>query len=73
VKPGDFQQLYEALNKLITDRVLSKRLGQAAWSTVKHKYSMETVTQQYAELFDHISNYHSQGRSSISQSSSYMG
>jgi glycosyltransferase involved in cell wall biosynthesis len=55
VQPGDFQQLYEALDVLMTDSSLSGRLGQAAWRTVQDRYSTESVTQEYVELFNRSS------------------
>lgn len=61
VQPGDFQELDEALDALITDSSLSARLGQAARRTVQHKYCAERVTQQYAELFERIVNSTSGG------------
>jgi len=56
VKPGDFRQLYEALDTLITDHSLSASLGAAARQTVLDRFSTETVTQQYVQLFRHASN-----------------
>lgn len=55
VQPGDFQQLRDGLDLLITDASLSTCLGQAAWQTVKDQYTAEAVTQEYAELFRHVS------------------
>jgi glycosyltransferase involved in cell wall biosynthesis len=51
VKARDFQQLYEALDTLLIDTVLSSSLGKAARRTVQNRYSAEIVTQQYIELF----------------------
>jgi glycosyltransferase involved in cell wall biosynthesis len=56
VQPGDFQQLFEALDVLITDSSLSARLGQAAWQTVQDRYSAQTVIKEYVELFERISS-----------------
>ncbi len=51
VKARDFQQLYEALDTLLIDTVLSSSLGKAARQTVQNRYSAEIVTQKYIELF----------------------
>jgi glycosyltransferase involved in cell wall biosynthesis len=51
IQPGDFQQLYGALDTLIRDSELAARLGQAAWKKVQDHYSAETVTHQYLSLF----------------------
>jgi glycosyltransferase involved in cell wall biosynthesis len=56
VKPGDFRQLYEALDTLITGHSLSASLGTAARQTVLDRFSADTVTQQYVRLFRHASN-----------------
>ncbi|MFO7683997.1 MAG: glycosyltransferase family 4 protein [Chloroflexota bacterium] len=51
VQPGEFQQLYDALDHLLTDDALAERLGRAGWQTVQDNYSATIVTQQYARLF----------------------
>ena len=51
VRPGDSQQLYDALDKLINDETLSRHLGQNAWQTVQERYSAVIVTQEYIDLF----------------------
>lgn len=51
VRPGDFEQLYEALARLLTDNELAARLGQAGWQTVQERYSAEIVNRQYINLF----------------------
>lgn len=54
VQPGDFQQLYEALEMLITNTNLGSRLGQAGWQTVQDNYSAEIVTKKYVKLFRQV-------------------
>jgi glycosyltransferase involved in cell wall biosynthesis len=56
IQPSDFQQLYSALDMLITNVPLSACLGQAAWRTIQDRYSAEIVTQEYVELFKRISS-----------------
>ena len=51
VRPGDYQQLYDALDRLLTDDVLAARLAQAGWQTVQDTYSATIVTERYARLF----------------------
>lgn len=51
VQPGNFQQLYEALDVMVSDQVLASRLGQAAVLTVQDQYSAGNVTKKYLSLF----------------------
>jgi glycosyltransferase involved in cell wall biosynthesis len=52
VKPGDFQQLYDALRHLTTNPSRSAALGAAAAQTVRARYSREIVARRYIELFE---------------------
>jgi glycosyltransferase involved in cell wall biosynthesis len=61
VQPGDLQQLYDALDTLITDAALSDCLGQAAWQTVQDRYSAKTVTRKYVTLFQHLTSQNGKG------------
>lgn len=51
VQPGDFQQLFGALDNLLTDAALATQLGRAGWQRVQEHYSTDIVTCQYQELF----------------------
>lgn len=51
VQPGDFPQLYHALDQLISDPERAFRLGRAALKTVRSQFSAEIVTDKYIELF----------------------
>jgi glycosyltransferase involved in cell wall biosynthesis len=51
VQPGDFQQLCQAIETLLTDPKLAARLGQAGWQTVQDNYSAEIVTRKYINVF----------------------
>jgi glycosyltransferase involved in cell wall biosynthesis len=51
VEAGSSQQLYDALDSLITDRPLSVRLGQNAWQTAQQRFAAERVTKEYVNLF----------------------
>jgi glycosyltransferase involved in cell wall biosynthesis len=51
VEAGNFQQLYDALDSLITDRALSMRLGQNAWQTARQRFAAERVAAEYVDLF----------------------
>jgi glycosyltransferase involved in cell wall biosynthesis len=51
IQPGDFHQLYRALNQLMADTNLASELGQAALKTVQANFSTEVVTKQYLALF----------------------
>jgi glycosyltransferase involved in cell wall biosynthesis len=54
VNPGDFQELYDALDTLLTDHALADNLGRAARQTVEEKYSETSVTAKYVALFRSI-------------------
>lgn len=56
IQPGDFEQLYAALERLITDPVLGEKMGEAGRHTVQGRYSAETVTQSYIALFNSLIN-----------------
>jgi len=56
VQPGDFQQLCEAIETLLTSPKLAARLGQAGWRTVQDNYSAEIVTQKYIHVFRQVAN-----------------
>jgi glycosyltransferase involved in cell wall biosynthesis len=51
VQPGNFEQLFEAIDIMVSDKVLASRLGQAAWQAVQHQYAVENITRQYLSLF----------------------
>lgn len=54
VRPGDFQQLYDALDTLLTDTKLIAHLGRAGWQAVQDRYSAEIGTRAYEQLFCQI-------------------
>jgi glycosyltransferase involved in cell wall biosynthesis len=54
VSPGNFQQLYDALELLINNKELAYQLGRSGWHTVQEHYSAEFVTKKYAELFSRL-------------------
>jgi glycosyltransferase involved in cell wall biosynthesis len=56
VQPGDFQQLREAIETLLTNPKLATRLGQAGWQTVQDNYSAEIVTQKYINVFRQVAD-----------------
>lgn len=51
VEPNDFQGLHRALLRLIDRPEMAANLGRAARESVQARYSVETVTEQYVELF----------------------
>lgn len=51
VQPGNAQQLFEALDVLLSDRQLASRLGQAAWQIAQNQYSAASSTEKYLSLF----------------------
>jgi glycosyltransferase involved in cell wall biosynthesis len=51
VQPGDYQELYQALDVLICNHALASQLGESAWKTVHDRYSAKIVTDKYLTLF----------------------
>ena len=51
VQPGNFEQLFEALDVMLSDKSLASRLGQAARQAVQNQYAVEKITTQYLSLF----------------------
>ena len=62
VNPGDIQQLFDALDLLLTDTTLSTNLGKAARQTIQTKYSSKIVIKEHIELFKSVSASYSKTR-----------
>jgi glycosyltransferase involved in cell wall biosynthesis len=56
IEPGEFRQLYDALDLLLSDASLSATLCKSARKSFQHKYSSEIVTQRYIDLFENLAN-----------------
>ena len=54
VEPGNFQQLYDALEIIMSDKELAGQLAQAGWQTVQQQYAADIVTEKYAGLFGRL-------------------
>jgi glycosyltransferase involved in cell wall biosynthesis len=54
IEPGNHQQLYNALEMVMTDKELASKVGQSGWHTVREHYSAGIVTKKYAELFSRL-------------------
>jgi glycosyltransferase involved in cell wall biosynthesis len=54
VTPGNFQQLYDALEMVMTDKELASRLAQAGWQSVQEQYTADIVTEKYAGVFGRL-------------------
>jgi glycosyltransferase involved in cell wall biosynthesis len=52
VRPKEFEDLYRALETLLSDQHLGRRLGQEARRTAENRYSETAVTSRYIELFN---------------------
>jgi glycosyltransferase involved in cell wall biosynthesis len=51
VQAGDFQELFRALDILISDTTLASRFGRSACETAQSNYSAEAVMKKYLSLF----------------------
>jgi glycosyltransferase involved in cell wall biosynthesis len=54
VEPGNSQQLYQALDAILSHEKLASHLGHAALQTVLRQYSSENVIRSYLNLFQRI-------------------
>ena len=54
IQPSNFEQLYQALDVMISDNEMASRLGMAACQSVLGKYSTEIVTEKYQSLFQNL-------------------
>lgn len=54
IQPGSEEQLFQAMDVMLSDRDLASRLGKAASKSVQDLYSTETVTQKYLTLFQSL-------------------
>jgi glycosyltransferase involved in cell wall biosynthesis len=57
VEAGNSNQLFDALDKLISKRELRSQFAEASRQTIMDRYSTDIVTRQYIEVFNHV--YHS--------------
>lgn len=51
VQPRNFEQLFDALDVMLSDQQWAARLGQSAWQAVHDQYAAENITRQYVLLF----------------------
>jgi glycosyltransferase involved in cell wall biosynthesis len=51
VQPRNFEQLFEAVEIMLSDKALASRLGQAACQAVQIQYAAKNITRQYLSLF----------------------
>lgn len=54
VPPGDYHTFAEKITTLINDKELSSKLGKNAFSTVKEKFSEDTMMDRIENLYDEI-------------------
>jgi len=54
IQPGNTEQLFQALDVMLSDHVMAYRLGRAACQSVQGKYSAEIVTKKYQSLLQNI-------------------
>ena len=57
IKPGNEEQLFEALDVMIANPEIRTRLGQAGWNTVQDRYSAASATAKYISLFQTTLEY----------------
>jgi glycosyltransferase involved in cell wall biosynthesis len=52
VQPGNFEQLLEALDVMVSNKALASRLGQSARQIVEERYSAGSTLGKYLSLFE---------------------
>lgn len=52
VQPGSFEQLFEALDVMLSDKVLAAHFGQAGRQIVEERYSAGSMLRKYLSLFE---------------------
>ncbi len=52
VQPGNFEQLFEALDVMVSNKALASRLGQSARQIVEERYSAGSTLGKYLSLFE---------------------
>jgi glycosyltransferase involved in cell wall biosynthesis len=52
VQPGNFEQLFEALYVMLSDKAFASRLGEAACRMVQERYSAGSMMRKYLSLFE---------------------
>ena len=56
IQPGEHEQLFQALDVMLSDMTLASRLGDAACHSVQALYSAKAVTKKYLNLFQELIN-----------------
>ena len=54
VEPGIWDDLGRAIKKILDDGILAGSLGRAARETIEERFSMNTVAEQYLELYEEL-------------------
>ena len=52
VQPGSYEQLFDALHVMLSDKVMASRLGQAGRQVVEERYSAGSIVGKYISLFE---------------------
>ena len=52
VQPGNYEQLFDALHVMLSDKVMASRLGQAGRQVVEERYSAGSIVGKYISLFE---------------------
>jgi glycosyltransferase involved in cell wall biosynthesis len=61
VEAGNFQQLCDAIQRLLIDASLARSLGSAARSTARARYARHVVLDQHIDLFDRLAGLRVKG------------
>lgn len=56
IRPGDHEQLFQALDVMLSDKTLTARIGDTASHSVQDLYSAQAVTKKYLKLFQELIN-----------------
>jgi glycosyltransferase involved in cell wall biosynthesis len=55
-KEGDANSLADRIDKILSDKELSKQMGEEAYRVIKEKINLNTVAQRYMDAFEYVMN-----------------
>jgi glycosyltransferase involved in cell wall biosynthesis len=55
-KPGDADSLADKIDKILSDKERSKRMGAESYQVIKEKINLDTVAQRYMDAFNYVMN-----------------
>jgi glycosyltransferase involved in cell wall biosynthesis len=54
VEPGDIESLCKAIDRLLSDPIMAKEMGESARLRAEEKFSLERCVEDFSVLFDEL-------------------